>query len=108
MTVAPIFLDLDPALQINVSAEQRFHLLPCGAGNAFEHGATLADDDTLVRLTLAEDLSIDLQQRATVLKPLNQYRYAVRLGSVYLCSSLLSSAIPSPVSADTGRIASTG
>lgn len=48
--VAPVFLDLDPRLQVHLRAHEALDVLPRELADLFEHGAALADDDALVAL----------------------------------------------------------
>ena len=51
--VAPVFLDLDPRLQVHLRAHEALDILPRELADLFEHGAALADDDALVALFFA-------------------------------------------------------
>ena len=63
--IRPAGLDLDENFQIYLAAEQALHILPRFAGDAFEHGAALANNDAFVRLTVDENGGVDTAQ-ATV------------------------------------------
>lgn len=79
LSVAPVLLHLDPALQMNADIKEPLHILAGIGGNFFEHRAFLADHNALVAFTLAVNGGFHIHQ-STVF-PLahffNAYRDAV-------------------------------
>ena len=63
LAIAPILLHLHPALEIHLSAEQLFQLGAGTRGDLFEHRTLFADDHTLMAVTFAIDIGIDIQNR---------------------------------------------
>ena len=58
--VPPVFLHLDPGLQVHLCAHKFFHIMPGQSGHFFHHGAALADDDPLMALLFAVDGGLHL------------------------------------------------
>ena len=53
LAVAPVLLDLYPALEIDLTAEEALDARPRLGSYLFEHRAFFADDDTLVAVSFA-------------------------------------------------------
>ena len=60
--IAPVFLDLYPALQIDLDVEKALQIFSGKSGNAAQHGAVFADKDALVGFPFAVDCGINVQQ----------------------------------------------
>ena len=72
-TVAPILLDLDPEIEEDARAEQRFDVLAREGADFLEHRALGTDDDALLRVAL------DVDGRADVDIAVRARRHLIRL-----------------------------
>ena len=58
--VAPVFLDLDPSLEVDLCAHETLDIAAGLGRDLLEHRAVFADDDTLVARLFAVDGRVDL------------------------------------------------
>ena len=80
LSVAPAFLDLYPAAQIDFAHEKVLHILTGFGGNLFEHFTLFADYDSLVTFPLTVDggVNIGYASVGTLLHPFNADGNSVR------------------------------
>ena len=58
--VAPVLLDLDPALEVDLGAQEPFGIFPGLGADALEHLTLLADEPALVSLPLTVDHRVNI------------------------------------------------
>ena len=60
ITVSPVLFDLYPELEIYFHIHHPFDLITGRAAYLFQHGSLLSDDNSLMRVFLADDRSVDI------------------------------------------------
>ena len=75
---APIFLDLDPKIEIHLRAKEFFEVLAGAATNQLESATALAYENTLVRCLLTENFGANGQKASLIAEFLNNDCRSVR------------------------------
>ena len=62
VATAPVLIDLDVALKVDLLVEETFQLATSFSGDTFESDALMADNDTFLRLALDVDDGFDADE----------------------------------------------
>ena len=77
LAAAPVFIDFDEALEVDLLAEEAFELFACLGTHALEGYALMSDDDSFLGLAFHVDDGLDAYEVLFLLETLHDGLYRV-------------------------------